>query len=109
MFIKKLARALRRNLVNYGTKPDIPNEVVSKTKPYKVMLEMGKKYSWCACGHAKTALCDGTHKDQSLNIKERPIKFSVDMSKDYFLCTCRKTKNIPFCDGSHKTINVKNQ
>jgi CDGSH-type Zn-finger protein len=31
-------------------------------QPYPVMVEAGKTYYWCACGHsAKQPFCDGTH------------------------------------------------
>ena len=30
-------------------------------KPFSMVLEPGKKYSWCACGHSKTQVLDSTH------------------------------------------------
>ena len=39
------------------------NPVTSQKKPYKVIVEKGKTYSWCACGLSlKQPFCDGTHK-----------------------------------------------
>jgi CDGSH-type Zn-finger protein len=31
-----------------------------------------------------------------------PIPVEVEAGKDYWWCTCGKSKNQPFCDGSHK-------
>ncbi|KAL0850662.1 hypothetical protein ABMA28_012411 [Loxostege sticticalis] len=83
MFFKRAASFSPRigSLAKYGTEgasPVVPKEVSKESgkskQPFKVSLEAGKKYSWCSCGHAKTALCDGTHKDKTLNIKESDIQ-----------------------------------
>ncbi|KAL0896210.1 hypothetical protein ABMA27_012150 [Loxostege sticticalis] len=83
MFFKRVASFSPRigSLAKYGTEgasPVVPKEVAKESckskQPFKVSLEAGKKYSWCSCGHAKTALCDGTHKDKTLNIKESDIQ-----------------------------------
>ncbi len=31
-----------------------------------------------------------------------PIAIEVEEGKSYFWCACGKSKNQPFCDGSHK-------
>jgi CDGSH-type Zn-finger protein len=31
-----------------------------------------------------------------------PIKVTVEAGKDYWWCACGRSKNQPFCDGSHK-------
>lgn len=31
-----------------------------------------------------------------------PMPVEVEAGKDYFWCSCGKSKNQPFCDGSHK-------
>ena len=31
-----------------------------------------------------------------------PAKVDVEAGKSYFWCACGKSKNQPFCDGSHK-------
>ena len=37
-------------------------------------------------------------------IAERsPIGIKVEEGKDYWWCACGRSKNQPFCDGSHKT------
>jgi len=32
----------------------------------------------------------------------KPILMEVEAGKDYWWCACGKSKNQPFCDGSHK-------
>ncbi|KAK7573722.1 hypothetical protein V9T40_010913 [Parthenolecanium corni] len=73
-------------------------------KPFKMLLDKDKKYSWCSCGQGHSQpLCDGTHrKFPQLNIKLKPVRFQVAETKDYWLCNCKQTKNRPFCDGSHR-------
>ncbi|NOZ54548.1 MAG: glutamate synthase [Gammaproteobacteria bacterium] len=31
----------------------------------------------------------------------KPVKVSLSKGKEYYFCTCGKSKNQPFCDGSH--------
>ncbi len=31
-----------------------------------------------------------------------PVSVELDKGKEYYFCTCGKSKNQPFCDGSHK-------
>ncbi len=31
-----------------------------------------------------------------------PMPIEVEAGKDYFWCSCGRSKNQPFCDGSHK-------
>jgi CDGSH-type Zn-finger protein len=31
-----------------------------------------------------------------------PLRVEVEAGKNYFWCACGKSKNQPFCDGSHK-------
>ena len=43
--------------------PDTPPPHIAQTAPYKVELEAGKTYFWCACGQSKSQpFCDGSHK-----------------------------------------------
>ncbi len=71
-------------------------------KPYfKVMIEPGKKYLWCACGESQNQpFCDGSHSGTSFS----PVMFKSESQKEYTLCGCKTTKNQPFCDGSHKAL-----
>ena len=34
-------------------------------------------------------------------MKFKPIPHDVEKDKSYFWCSCGKSKNQPFCDGSH--------
>jgi len=38
------------------------NPALPQKNPYKVKVEKGKTYSWCACGLSqKQPFCDGSH------------------------------------------------
>jgi CDGSH iron-sulfur domain-containing protein 3 len=75
--------------------------MIAQAAPYKIELEEGKTYFWCACGHsAKQPFCDGSHKTTTMT----PVKFTAEASKTAFLCGCKHTANPPFCDGSHKAL-----
>ncbi len=74
---------------------------IAQTTPYKVELEEGKTYFWCACGQsAKQPFCDGSHKGSTFT----PLKFTAETSKTAFLCGCKQTAKAPFCDGTHKAL-----
>lgn len=75
--------------------------IIAQKAPYKVDLEAGKTYFWCACGRSKNQpFCDGSHKGSSFS----PIKLSVEENKTAFLCGCKHSGNGAFCDGTHKTL-----
>ena len=70
--------------------------------PYKVIVEKGKIYFWCACGLSqKQPFCDGTHKKKG---KFKSLKYLAEESKEMYLCGCKTTKHPPFCDGSHSKL-----
>jgi len=76
--------------------PEVPQKA-----PYKVELEAGKTYFWCACGKSQNQpFCDGSHKGGSFT----PTKFTAEESKTAFLCGCKHSAKAPFCDGTHKTL-----
>ena len=78
---------------------DVP-KIAAKT-PYKVEMEAGKTYFWCACGESKNQpFCDGSHKGTSFV----PVKVTAEEAKTAFLCGCKQSKNGAFCDGSHKGV-----
>ena len=67
--------------------------------PYKVIVEKGKTYFWCACGLSqKQPFCDGAHKKKG---KFKSLKYLAEESKEIYFCGCKMTKHPPFCDGSH--------
>lgn len=37
-----------------------------------------------------------------------PFPVTVEAGKDYWWCACGRSKNQPFCDGSHKAEGVFN-
>ncbi len=39
----------------------------------------------------------------------RPVKVELEEGKSYFWCSCGKSKNQPFCDGSHAGTEMKPQ
>ncbi|KAL1936253.1 hypothetical protein VTP01DRAFT_387 [Rhizomucor pusillus] len=71
-----------------------------QAKPYKVELEPGKEYYWCACGKSKSQpFCDGSHRGGPF----KPKKIVVDEKKEYYLCGCKFTHNENgYCDGTHR-------
>jgi len=67
--------------------------------PYKMKVEKGKTYFWCACGlTAKQPFCDGSHKKDG---KSKPVKYKSQETKEVYFCVCKKTQHTPLCDGSH--------
>lgn len=36
-------------------------------------------------------------------VQKAPIKVTVEAGKTYHWCACGRSRNQPFCDGSHKT------
>ena len=77
------------------------NPIVAQKSPYKVELEEGKRYFWCACGRSqKQPYCDGSHKGTGF----APLMYEAEKSGDAWLCGCKQTKKKPFCDGSHNSL-----
>lgn len=70
-------------------------------QPYKVDVEAGKNYFWCACGKsAKQPFCDGSHKGSEFS----PVKYTAEKDGAVFFCGCRQSGNTPLCDGTHRGI-----
>ena len=75
------------------------NPTTLQKSPYKVIIEKGKTYFWCACGLSqKQPFCDGSHKKEG---KFKSVKYLAPSNKVVFFCNCKLTKNPPFCDNSH--------
>ena len=75
--------------------------VVAQKAPYKIGVEDGKSYWWCACGKsAKQPFCDGSHKGGAF----RPMEYKADKTGDVWFCGCKSTGKAPMCDGQHKKL-----
>jgi CDGSH iron-sulfur domain-containing protein 3 len=75
--------------------------VVAQKAPFKVDVEAGKAYFWCACGRSQNQpFCDGSHKGTGLS----PQQYKAEVTKTVWLCGCKQTRSQPLCDGSHKAL-----
>ena len=74
---------------------------IAQKAPFKVEVEAGKTYFWCACGRSrKQPFCDGSHKDTGFS----PVKFEAKETKAVFFCGCKHSKKAPLCDGTHSKL-----
>jgi CDGSH-type Zn-finger protein len=77
------------------------NAIVAARQPFKVDVEAGKTYFWCACGRSHNQpFCDGSHKGTGLS----PTLYKADETKTVWFCGCKQTKSRPMCDGTHKSL-----
>ena len=75
--------------------------IPAQKAPYKVEVEAGKKYFWCACGRSqKQPFCDGSHKDTGLT----PVAYQAEKDGPVFFCGCKASGRRPLCDGSHSKL-----
>ena len=75
--------------------------IVARKEPFKVAVQAGKTYWWCACGRSQTQpFCDGRHKGTAFE----PVAYKAEASKDVFFCGCKNTGKSPLCDGSHSRL-----
>jgi CDGSH-type Zn-finger protein len=75
--------------------------LIAQKAPFKVEVEPGKTYWWCACGRsASQPFCDGSHKGTTLT----PLKWVADLGGPIWFCGCKRTASRPRCDGSHKML-----
>ena len=78
------------------------NSSTPQKSPYKVKIEKGKTYFWCACGISqKQPFCDGSHKKEGTF---KSLKYLAEEDKEMYFCGCKTTKHPPFCDGSHSKL-----
>jgi CDGSH-type Zn-finger protein len=74
---------------------------IAQKAPYRVDVEAGKSYYWCACGRSKTQpFCDGSHKVTAMT----PVRYDATVSGPVFFCGCKHSAHAPLCDGSHKKL-----
>jgi CDGSH-type Zn-finger protein len=75
--------------------------VCAQTSPYRIEVEAGKSYWWCACGKSVgQPFCDGSHKGSSF----RPIEFKAEENATISFCGCKQTGKMPRCDGTHRGL-----
>ncbi len=74
---------------------DLPHRAADR--PFPVVVEPGKKYSWCSCGLSKTQpFCDHSHSGTGMH----SVKFDFTEQKTVYFCGCKQSKT-GLCDGSH--------
>lgn len=74
---------------------------IAQKAPFKVDVEAGKSYFWCACGRSqKQPFCDGSHKGTGFS----PVKFDATEAKAVFFCGCKHSQKAPLCDGTHSKL-----
>ena len=74
---------------------------IARKSPYKIEVQKGKKYLWCACGLSeKQPFCDGSHRTTEFT----PVLFSAPETKTLYFCGCKQTGSVPLCDGTHNKI-----
>lgn len=79
----------------------MPNPEIPQKASYKIELEPGITYWWCACGKSKTQpFCDGSHKGSEFS----PQSFEVTEQKVYSVCGCKHSALGWKCDGAHKEL-----
>jgi len=72
--------------------------VCAQKSPFRIEVEPGQSYWWCACGKSGSQpFCDGSHKGTGF----APKKVDIAESRTVAWCGCKHSKNAPFCDGSH--------
>jgi len=44
--------------------------------------------------------------DEVVIAQKQPFPVELEKGKDYYWCVCGRSKNQPFCDGSHHETNM---
>ena len=74
---------------------------IAQKAPYKVAVEAGKSYWWCACGLSKSQpFCDGSHKGSGFV----PMEYKAEETGDAWFCGCKNAASKPLCDGTHRKL-----
>lgn len=72
-------------------------------KPILINLEAGTHY-WCAYGRSSGQhMCDASHGGTDI----APLPFDTEEEGDAALCLCKYTKNPPYCDGTHASLDAE--
>jgi CDGSH iron-sulfur domain-containing protein 3 len=75
--------------------------VCAQKSAYRIEVEAGKSYWWCACGKsASQPFCDGSHKGSAF----RPMEFKADETATISFCGCKQSGKQPRCDGTHQGL-----
>ena len=75
--------------------------VIAQKEPYRLEVEAGKSYWWCACGKsAKQPFCDGSHKGTGFS----PVEVKPEAAGTVSFCGCKRSAKAPRCDGTHRTL-----
>jgi CDGSH-type Zn-finger protein len=75
--------------------------ICAQKGPYRVAVEAGRKYFWCACGRSATQpFCDGSHAGTGVT----PVLLQATADEELWFCGCKATSGPPFCDGSHNKL-----
>jgi CDGSH-type Zn-finger protein len=74
---------------------------IAQKAPFRVEVEAGKSYFWCACGKSATQpFCDGSHADTEFT----PIRYKAETDTKVFFCGCKNSSDKPLCDGTHNSL-----
>jgi CDGSH iron-sulfur domain-containing protein 3 len=76
--------------------------VMAQKGSYRVVVEAGKSYWWCACGKSSTQpFCDGSHKGSGFS----PMEFKAERNVAISFCGCKRSGKQPVCDGTHQNLS----
>jgi CDGSH-type Zn-finger protein len=75
--------------------------VIAQKAPYRVEVQAGKSYWWCACGKsARQPFCDGSHKGSSFT----PVEYKAQADGPAWFCGCKHSATPQLCDSSHRNL-----